>query len=416
MAGAVADGALRVALVGFGSRGDLYPLLAVGRGLRDRGHDVTVLEHEEYRTDAESAGLPFRPLGPGSACQDAFDVASRGALALRRLARAAAAGATPDAVAAIYAGCPHVVLAHPFQYAGRLAAEAIGVPLLSVCGPDIADLFHPPPDAPADELRRGARSLQVIDRIAGPALDAARQGFGLSPLPRAATIGALSETGVLVTTSRLYHPSVAHWPTHLAAAGYPAYDGGRDDGPPAAVAEFAAGEGPLVVCTLGDSSSEELPAVLAELSGVVAALGGRTLHLGGRALPPGAGDRTLVHPFVPLRHVLPNTALVVHHGGRGTTLAALRAGVPSLMVPRWLDGFANARLAAELGAGRVVPADLGADGLREAVADLLREDAYRLAARAAGEVLATDPDAAEVADACLRRVVLPGRRGLAPCE
>ena len=41
--------------------------------------------------------------------------------------------------------------------------------------------------------------------------------------------------------------------------------------------------------------------------------------------------------YVPHHWLLPHTAAVVYHGGAGTVAAALRAGVPSVTVPFYLD-------------------------------------------------------------------------------
>ncbi|MGA8114123.1 MAG: nucleotide disphospho-sugar-binding domain-containing protein, partial [Actinocatenispora sp.] len=59
---------------------------------------------------------------------------------------------------------------------------------------------------------------------------------------------------------------------------------------------------------------------------------------------------------VPLSDVLPGCAGIVHHGGAGTVLAALAAGVPQLVTPGSGDRTLNARLVAERGAGLAVPA------------------------------------------------------------
>ncbi len=44
-------------------------------------------------------------------------------------------------------------------------------------------------------------------------------------------------------------------------------------------------------------------------------------------------------------------ALVIHHGGSGTTAYALRAGVPSMIIPFMFDQFYWGRRLAELGVG-----------------------------------------------------------------
>lgn len=59
--------------------------------------------------------------------------------------------------------------------------------------------------------------------------------------------------------------------------------------------------------------------------------------------------------WVPLPDVLPGCAAVVHHGGAGTVLAALTAGIPQLAVPGAGDRRHNAELVAARGAGLAGP-------------------------------------------------------------
>jgi sterol 3beta-glucosyltransferase len=54
---------------------------------------------------------------------------------------------------------------------------------------------------------------------------------------------------------------------------------------------------------------------------------------------------------VPHDWLFPRVAAVVHHGGAGTTAAALRAGVPSVVVPWFGDQFFWGWRVGELGAG-----------------------------------------------------------------
>ncbi len=61
------------------------------------------------------------------------------------------------------------------------------------------------------------------------------------------------------------------------------------------------------------------------------------------------GDLFFV-PWIPHRHILPRCAAVVHHGGAGTTHAAARAGLPSVVLPFIMEQrFWGMRLA-QLGA------------------------------------------------------------------
>ena len=61
-----------------------------------------------------------------------------------------------------------------------------------------------------------------------------------------------------------------------------------------------------------------------------------------------------VEPWIDQARVLDHADLVVCHGGSGTTLAALAAGVPLVMVPLFADQFENARRVAATRAGQVV--------------------------------------------------------------
>jgi len=58
--------------------------------------------------------------------------------------------------------------------------------------------------------------------------------------------------------------------------------------------------------------------------------------------------------YAPYSALLPHAAVVVHHGGIGTTAQALRAGQPMLVVPFVNDQLDNAERARNLGVARVV--------------------------------------------------------------
>src|SRR5580692_2682678 len=51
-------------LTTLGSLGDLHPYIAVGLGLRERGHAVTIATSEVYRQKVEGEGLRFHPVRP----------------------------------------------------------------------------------------------------------------------------------------------------------------------------------------------------------------------------------------------------------------------------------------------------------------------------------------------------------------
>ena len=63
-------------------------------------------------------------------------------------------------------------------------------------------------------------------------------------------------------------------------------------------------------------------------------------------------DNVHVERFVPQAEVLERVDLIVHHGGTGTVLAALEAGLPQVILAQGADQPFNADLISQSGAGR----------------------------------------------------------------
>ena len=74
--------------------------------------------------------------------------------------------------------------------------------------------------------------------------------------------------------------------------------------------------------------------------------------------------------------------IAVCHGGAGITGAMLGAGVPMLIVPTQMEQLMIGRRVQALGAGIVLSGELGVPAARKLIERLLREPAFRTAARA----------------------------------
>lgn len=79
---------------------------------------------------------------------------------------------------------------------------------------------------------------------------------------------------------------------------------------------------------------------------------------------------------VPHSWLFPRMAAVIHHGGAGTTAAALRAGVPSIVILHSNDQFAWGRRVYELGVGsKPIPRKkLTAEKLSDAILFVLSKE------------------------------------------
>merc|ERR1719254_367151 len=62
-------------------------------------------------------------------------------------------------------------------------------------------------------------------------------------------------------------------------------------------------------------------------------------------------DHVLFMNTAPHEWLFPQCSITVHHGGAGTTAAALRAGVPTIVTPWFFDQFESAQVVARNGVG-----------------------------------------------------------------
>jgi len=94
------------------------------------------------------------------------------------------------------------------------------------------------------------------------------------------------------------------------------------------------------------------------------------------------GPNIRVESYVPQSDLLPQTAAVVTVGGSGGVLAALKAGVPLVVVPTEWDRPENAQRVVEAGAGLRIPAErCTPERLRAAILRVLGEPSFRDNAR-----------------------------------
>jgi UDP:flavonoid glycosyltransferase YjiC (YdhE family) len=160
------------------------------------------------------------------------------------------------------------------------------------------------------------------------------------------------------------------------------------------------GEDPLVYVTMGTVFSDTTA-----LSAIVAGvrdLDVRVLVTVGPHWSPGAlGEQPAkvhVAQYVPQRQILPHSSVVISHGGSGTFLGSVAAGLPQVLVPQGADQFLNAEAGAKAGVAIVVPpAALTPEAIAEAVATMLANDDVRSAAARVAQEIAGMPTPEEVA-------------------
>jgi UDP:flavonoid glycosyltransferase YjiC (YdhE family) len=119
-----------------------------------------------------------------------------------------------------------------------------------------------------------------------------------------------------------------------------------------------------------------------------------------RAMLPEVPSGVRVVESVPLDALLPTCQAIVHQGGAGTMLTALRHGLPQIVLPQLFDEAANAFQIVATGAGLMRgAAELTAGEMLAAGHELLDDPAYRAgASRLRQEILELPSPASAVAD------------------
>jgi sterol 3beta-glucosyltransferase len=56
---------MRIAIIALGSRGDIQPYIALGKGLKKAGHVVRLVTHQSFEGLVNSQGLEFWPARGG---------------------------------------------------------------------------------------------------------------------------------------------------------------------------------------------------------------------------------------------------------------------------------------------------------------------------------------------------------------
>jgi MGT family glycosyltransferase len=427
---------MKILVAGWDSGGGVEAVQAVVRRTVARGHQVRVLGTEGLRSRFESAGAGFRvyryapdndlrrpetdlvkeweartPLGAfarvrdrvmfGPArqfCRDIIeelDLEPADVVVVDVLIPSALSGAEA-------AGVPAVLLMHGPCVLPRPGAPPIGTGFL-------------PPRGRLGRLRdRAAGSLAMgLLRTGMPALNQARAEFGLAPLHDVGDLAA-SAGRILVCTSPSYDFAADAVPGNVRYVG-PQLD---DVGGAACDDPWAGAEGrPLVLVSLSSTVMRQ-EGLLQRAADALGRLPVHALVTTGPALDPAvikAPQNVSVRQWARHADVLPYCSAVVTHGGHGTVIKALAAGVPLVIVPLGRDQPDNAARVVHAGAGVRVRKNASTAALQATIARVLDDHRYRAAARRMAAILAAERDDRLVVDE-LERAAARSRPADAPAS
>jgi UDP:flavonoid glycosyltransferase YjiC (YdhE family) len=396
---------MHVILATVGTDGDVFPHVGLGAALRARGHRVTLAAPEPYRARADAMRIEFCPLvtaaeaGRMLADPDLWRPLRSGAMMARW-----GGPMVPRQYAALaeLAERPgSVLVANPGVLAARLVQEVLGTPTASLLlQPGLLPSSTRPPAMPGGLtmpawLPRPLRRLYWLGvdaagyALVAPPLNRARAGLGLPPVRRVFRWW-LSPDLVIGLFPPWYAATQPDWPPQLRLAGFGRFDGARGE-LPEDVRAFC-GEGPPPIAFTLGTGMRHAAGFFRTAVAACDALGARGLLLTKYpdVVPARLPPRVRHCAFAPFRRLLPLCGAVAHHGGIGTTAAALEAGCPQLVLPLAWDQPDNAARVATLGVGLTLGPRRRSGGhvsraLARLVAPDVRARCRAVARRAGGE-------------------------------
>lgn len=397
-----------------GSHGDIHPFIAIAGALRDRGHNAVLATNPYYQAQIEASGVGFAALTEHSDLRQVIsdhkvmDPLWGPLVVMRTLTLPMVPHYVQRTRELVCAIRPDVVVYHPIVLGASWACELEGgVRTVSVMPSPI--LWSTPGD-PLVMLpfRTHAPSGRAVafDRFVGrwfmrfaldPGLNRVRRGLGMPKgrdLLYRDAVGADLNLGVW---SPLLRGPLEHDPPNTAITGFTWHD--RDhtqETPDHELGAFLdAGPAPIVFA-LGSTGVHASGRFYHHAVEACRSLGVRALLVIGRDQPapsniPPDGSVKAV-PYAPFSTVYPRAAVVVHHGGAGTTAQGLRAGRPTLITPMAHDQFDYAARVQRLGAGETLRfAKITVRRMTDALGRLMTEPRFAThAARLAAPIGAED--------------------------
>ena len=400
-----------IAIFTIGTQGDIRPCVALGVGLQRAGYPVRIVTSDNFENMVRAAGLDFFPLTANfqTLLDSNREITEQGLnmAAMARISRSFysewATHWAREGVAAAEGAGLLIGVANSTLLA-KAVAEARGIPFVAAqLQPLTPSRFMPPlvlsgagklPQALNLPLYNVLRML--VWHVMKPAInDLVRPQLGLPRYPWYGPYFHSRQQRVLYGFSRHVVPRPADWPDSAQITGYWFLDEPHWQ-PSQALRDFLdAGTRPIYV-GFGSMVSAQAEQFTASVLDAIGRSGQRAVLAtgwGGLAGEEGAqNERIFITRGAPHDWLFPRMAAAIHHGGAGTTAAAVRAGIPSVIVPFYGDQPFWARCLQREGVGP--PAldrkSLSADALISAIDSALQESTRRAAAALGERVRAED--------------------------
>lgn len=406
-----------------GSRGDVQPLIALGKGLKSEGHKVKVATHKEFQPLVRKAGLgfyPLRGLDPKKSLHKITGDSPRHFLQQNQFVQVIQmARLVLDTIPEIGESCREACLGADLCIANLIppgvpwsVSEKMGIPCVFAMLQPVEPTGEFPNmlvsssslGTPGNYLTYWVLAIMLWELIRSPVNRWRRHHLALPPLGRRSLFNMFN-----TPAPRLYGfsphviPKPREWDSNAVITGYWFLDQAGDRQPSKQLTEFLESGPPPISIGFGSMVVHDKSKLAEICIKSLKRTRQRGIFLTGWGGLPDVDlpDSIMAVESVPHEWLFPRVSAVIHHGGAGTTAAGLRAGVPAITVPFLADQSFWGRRVHELGAGpKPIPRrKLTAEGLSEAINEAVSNRAIRRRAAELGMKIRAEDGTGNAVDA-----------------
>ncbi len=362
---------MQITIIAGGSRGDVQPYVALGKGLKEAGHTVRILSTDDFHELVTDYGLEFFSTGGNAqAVAQRLQVLVEQGKTLKifsEMRHASEKQAIQTAEMGLVAcqGSDLILGGLSGLFSGQALSEKLDIPLLLaylVPLTPTSDFPSPLTPLPQSSLTRWLNkpshrlALQIMWQSFRSADN--KERTEVLHMPSSSFWGPFTslkrqKQPVLYGYSSHVLPHPRDWDDSQHVTGYWFLEPPQGWEPPADLLHFLQSGPPPVYIGFGSMTGSK-PEETADLALEALARTGQrgVFYEGWGGLKKGQLPETVfMTGSIPHTWLFPRMAAVVHHGGAGTTAAGLASGVPSIVVPFFADQPFWGQRVYELGVG-----------------------------------------------------------------
>jgi sterol 3beta-glucosyltransferase len=397
---------MKITILTYGSRGDVQPFLPLSLRLMEAEHSVRLAAPFRFKSLIEEHKIDFVPLaGDPEGLSRRLNIAGHNFVKLLQELMKHAVEIGAEVWHQTKEACQDAdLIIHTFTHAvgAHTLARENNIPDIHI---QTFPIFTPTGDYPSITMPHGLpRSVnRFIHKFSAKVTWwTSRIGFERvrrrTRLPKRRLYWPFEDdplrprTPILCAWSPTVLPASSDWPSRVHVTGYYFLPPDNPYQPPAELLSFLREGEPPICITFGSMVNPDKDRIDRIVQVSLKQTGHRGIILSGwSGVEKAASNHLLYLESAPHDWLLPRCKMAIHHGGAGTTAAALQAGIPSIVVPFLGDQPFWGKRVHEIGAGPkpILVKRLSVEKLKRAVSEA-ENDTIRKRAQLIGQQIRSE--------------------------